>query len=67
MVSGLLTTVQQFASAAGIAGIGALFFRLLGQAPSPEAYAKALLLSGCGCFALALVALWLALLLKRQA
>ncbi|WP_326821331.1 MFS transporter [Streptosporangium sp. NBC_01756] len=40
--SGLLTTSQQFASAAGIAALGAVFFQALGTGHGPAAYTSAL-------------------------
>jgi EmrB/QacA subfamily drug resistance transporter len=40
-VSGVLTTTQQFAGAVGVAAVGALFFVLLGAAPSRSGYVSA--------------------------
>ena len=40
-VSGLLTTVQQFSGALGLAGIGAVFFALLGTGTSAARYSAA--------------------------
>jgi len=39
--SGTLNTIQQFAGVAGLAGIGAVFFAVLGQHPRPAQYARA--------------------------
>ena len=38
--SGVLTTTQQFASAAGVAILGSIFFAFLGSGRDVEAYAK---------------------------
>jgi len=41
VASGTLNTIQQFAGSAGLAGIGAIFFAVLGPAPVPARYAPA--------------------------
>lgn len=59
-VSGVLATAQQFASAVGIAAIGALFFAVLGGGRSLPDYARAMLWSGTASAILALVAVLVA-------
>jgi MFS family permease len=41
-VAAILTTAQQFAAASGVAGVGAVFFALLGAAPVRASYTDAL-------------------------
>lgn len=53
---GLLTTSQQFASAAGIAGLGSVFFAALGAGTGVAAFAGAIQWSAVGSLALALMA-----------
>lgn len=53
--SGILTTTQQFASAAGVAGIGALFFAVAGGQPTGDDWAKAMAWATAVCFVLVLV------------
>lgn len=47
--AGILTTVQQFASAAGVAVLGSAYFGVLGSGPQRSDFVAALeLVSGCG-------------------
>ncbi|MYU22068.1 MFS transporter [Streptomyces sp. SID8352] len=53
--SGILTTTQQFASAAGVAAVGALFFATAGKAPTDGDWAGAMAWATWVCFLLVLV------------
>jgi EmrB/QacA subfamily drug resistance transporter len=63
--AGVLTTVQQFASAAGVAVLGAVFFATIGGHPSRSEFARALEFVVVFDLALAAVAMALTLLLPR--
>jgi EmrB/QacA subfamily drug resistance transporter len=55
--AGVLTTTQQFASAAGVAGLGAVFFGMLGGHPGRGDYVNAMAVLTIADLALVLVAL----------
>ena len=63
--AGVLTTVQQFASAAGVAVLGAVFFAILGLQPSRADFAEALEFVVIFDLVLAAVAMGFTLLLPR--
>jgi len=65
--AGVLTTTQQFASAAGVAVLGAVFFGGLGARPSRDDYAAATEAATFLALALVLTAAALTLLLPRPA
>lgn len=67
MVSGVLTTAQQFASAVGVAAIGAVFFTVLGTGRSLSDYIHAMLASAACSLFLALVAVVVGALLAVRA
>lgn len=64
--AGVLTTVQQFASAAGVAVLGAVFFAVLGGHPGRSGFAHALEFVVILDLVLAAVAMGLTLLLPRN-
>jgi EmrB/QacA subfamily drug resistance transporter len=65
MVSGVLTTAQQFASAVGVAAVGAVFFTVLGSGhPLPD-YARAMLWSASFSLLLAIAAVVISVRLTR--
>ena len=66
MVSGILTTAQQFASALGIAAIGAVFFAVLGNGGTLADYSHAMLWSGTCSLILAIGAVIIGTLLARD-
>jgi EmrB/QacA subfamily drug resistance transporter len=63
--SGVLTTSQQFASAAGVAALGSIFFQLVGTSHGTGAYARALEYVAVIDLALVIIAAGLSLLLPR--
>lgn len=63
MVSGILTTAQQFASAVGIAAIGAVFFAVLGNGDTLADYSHAMLWSSTCSLILAIGAVIIGILL----
>ncbi|NYI07529.1 MFS transporter [Allostreptomyces psammosilenae] len=65
--SGVLTTTQQFASATGVAVLGAVFFSVLGPDPDRAGYASTTALIMAGAAGLLLVALALLRLLRTGA
>ena len=56
MVSGVLTTAQQFASAVEVAAVGAVFFAVLGSGRTLPDYTRAMLWSASSSLLLAIVA-----------
>lgn len=66
MVSGILTTAQQFASAVGIAAIGAVFFAVLGNGDALADYSHAMLWSGTCSLILAIGAVIIGTLLASE-
>lgn len=66
MVSGILTTVQQFASAVGVAAIGAVFFAVLGPGHTLPDYTHAMLWSGMCSLLLAITAVVISALLATD-
>ena len=65
--SGVLTTTQQFAAAAGVAVLGSVFFTRLGAHPDPREFAAAAGVTAWIDVALAAVSTALVLLLPRPA
>ena len=63
--SGVLTTVQQFSSTIGIAGIGGVFFAVLGSRGQPADYVSSLVASSICSLVLVAVAALLSLWLVR--
>lgn len=66
MVSGILTTAQQFASAVGIAAIGAVFFAVLGIGDTLADYSHAMLWSSTCSLILAIGAVVIGTLLASD-
>ena len=64
-VSGIMTTANQFAAAAGVAAIGAQFFAVLGTGVGLRAYAHAAMWSTAASLALAIVPVFLTWQLTR--
>ncbi|HEY1775434.1 MAG TPA: MFS transporter, partial [Solirubrobacteraceae bacterium] len=65
MVSGVLTTAQQFASAVGVAAVGAVFFAVLGSGHTLADYTRAMLWSASSSLLLAIVAVVISAQLTR--
>jgi EmrB/QacA subfamily drug resistance transporter len=65
--AGVLTTSQQFSSAAGVAGIGSIFFQAVGTGHGPAAYASGLEWVGVVDLALVLIACAMSVTLPRPA
>lgn len=65
VISGILTTTQQFATAAGIAILGGVFFAALGTEHTLAGYARAMLYSTCGSLVLGVLAVLLSARLLR--
>lgn len=65
--AGVLTTAQQFASAAGVAGLGSVLFAALGDGTGLGAYAAAIQWSTGASFVLAAIAALVTTLLRRAA
>ncbi|MBK5992517.1 MFS transporter, partial [Streptomyces sp. MBT58] len=63
--SGILTTTQQFASAAGVAAIGALFFTVAGDRPTTADWSLAMAWATAASFLLVLVVMWTTWTFKR--
>jgi hypothetical protein len=67
VAAGMLVTAQQFSGAVGVAGLGALFFGVLGNDSTRAGFDKALEWAVAGDLALVLVALATSALLPRRA
>jgi predicted MFS family arabinose efflux permease len=65
MVSGVLTTAHQFASAVGVAAVGAVFFAVLGSGHTLADYTRAMLWSASSSLLLAAVAVVVSARLAR--
>jgi EmrB/QacA subfamily drug resistance transporter len=65
--AGVLTTTQQFAIASGVAVLGAVFYDVLGSAPSRASFVSGLVVTAWVDAALLLVAAGLTVLLPRRA
>ncbi|HEX6453294.1 MAG TPA: MFS transporter [Trebonia sp.] len=65
VVSGVLTTAQQFASAVGVAAVGAIFFAVLGSGRTLPDYTRAMLWSASASLILAIVAVVISAQLTR--
>lgn len=65
MVSGVLTTAQQFVSAVGVAAVGAVFFAVLGSGHTLHDYTRAMLWSASSSLLLAIVAVAISAQLTR--
>ncbi|HET6193401.1 MAG TPA: hypothetical protein VFE59_41090 [Trebonia sp.] len=65
MVSGVLTTAQQFASAVGVAAVGAVFFAVLGPGHTLADYTRAMLWSASSSLLLAIAAVVISAQLTR--
>jgi cation transporter-like permease len=65
MVSGVLTTAQQFASAVGVAAVGAVFFAVLGSGHTLPDYPRAMLWSASSSLLLAIAAVVISAQLTR--
>ncbi|MET8379197.1 MFS transporter [Streptomyces microflavus] len=63
--SGILTTTQQFASAAGVAAVGALFFTVAGDRPTTADWSLAMAWATAASFLLVLVVMWTTWTFKR--
>lgn len=64
--TGVLQTVQQFASAAGVAVVGAVFFTVLGTRTDDKGYAKAMAWSATIDLVLMLAVTWMILMFGRM-
>jgi MFS family permease len=64
--SGVLTTAQQFASAGGIATIGAVFLAWAGSGGSGETYAQAMVISAILCLVMQLIVMRMILGIRRR-
>lgn len=67
IASGLLTTAQQFASAAGVAIIGAVFFAVAGLAPTGDSWASAMSWATAISVLMVLVVMWMTWTFRRFA
>jgi MFS family permease len=65
MVSGVLATAQQFASAVGVAAVGAVFFAVLGSGHTLPDYTRPMLWSASSSLLLAIVAVAISAQLTR--
>ena len=65
MVSGVLTTAQQFTSAVGVAAVGAVFFAVLGSGHTLADYTRAIVWSASSSLLLAIVAVAISAQLTR--
>ncbi|MEO3977689.1 MFS transporter [Streptomyces sp. CAU 1734] len=65
IASGILTTTQQFASAAGVAVIGALFFTVAGTEPTSHDWSVAMAWAALASMLLVLVVMWTTWTFKR--
>jgi EmrB/QacA subfamily drug resistance transporter len=67
IAAGMLVTTQQFSGAVGVAGLGAVFFAVLGSAVTRAGFDHALEWTVVGDLALVVIALGTSLLLPRRA
>ncbi|KRV48202.1 MFS transporter [Wenjunlia vitaminophila] len=67
IASGILTTTQQFASSAGVAVIGAVFFAVAGDAPNGDDYSDAMARATAISVLLVIAVMWMTWTFKRLA
>ncbi|MFF0513155.1 MFS transporter [Streptomyces sp. NPDC004250] len=67
MASGALTTAQQFASSAGIAAVGAVFFAVAGDRPPGAGYPDAMVAASAVCLVMVLVVMGMMVVFRRIA
>ncbi|MFD6529618.1 MFS transporter [Streptomyces sp. NPDC060184] len=67
MASGALTTAQQFASSAGIAAVGAVFFAAAGDRPPGAGYPDAMVAASAVCLVMVVVVMGMMVVFRRIA